>query len=66
MVAIAVRGENANAVQKDMVLWAQEPNGRELIVASKSGREDMDVAMGWSRYGPGKKAMPERRQIVEA
>lgn len=38
-------------------------NGRELLVSSGRGREDMGVAQAWSWYGPGAKAMPKRREV---
>ena len=50
-----------NAKQKDTAIWFQAPGGRELMITNKKGHEDMDVAMGWSYYGPGKKHMPKRR-----
>lgn len=40
-----------------------ESKGRELMISSGKGREDMGVAQAWSWYGSGKKDMPERREL---
>lgn len=51
----------ADRRQKDFAMWTRSRSGRELLISSNKGKEDMDVAAGWSWYGPGAKEVPQRK-----
>ena len=47
-------------LQKQIAMWMRSRGGRELMLISSKGKEDLDMAMGWRWYGPGAKHMPTR------